>query len=255
MFCFFVVLFFFMCPFLQAEQAPKCPSNFVYGGPEVYYVERLREGGSKQTGTLSGGRLGYERIKRLGFYVGLEGSYAQGRMRGKDARGRSNKSTMVDAEVEARGGFTFQSLCFLKPSITPYGGFGYLSSTNQFINPSPMLIKFEDSYEYFSLGFLSSISPSKRTQLGVNFKIKFTFNGQGIIRDIPGEPDARPLMTNMPQYVVELPFKINYKDSFALYLVPFYQFRHFGGRENHPYDFIDTQFQIAGARVLLGLVF
>ena len=48
---------------------------------------------------------------------------------------------------------------------------------------------------------------------------------------------------------------INVHVTATINVTPFYRFRHFGGRPNFPFDYIDTKFQLYGVQATVGLSF
>lgn len=233
---------------------PKCPQHLFYVGPEAYYMRRVKEGGTKQHGVLGGVRAGYDRIKRYGLYWGIEGYYATGTLRGKSATNAKLVSRVQDSEIEGRIGYTFNRKTGFSAFFTPFGGYGYFCQRNNFRHPSPIHLHFRDHFQYAVAGFLSSLFINPCLSVGANFKVKFMIDGKSQIGNDPKFENSTLLMNNKEQYSLDLP--INYavcfqEHIFDLSFVPFFQYRHYGGRENYPFDFIDTKFWVYGGRLLL----
>jgi hypothetical protein len=238
-------------------------------GPEIYHVTRTRSG-VDQTGTLYGGRLTYERLKPWGFYLAFDGLYAKGTLRGssefviEDEFGDEPpeifvdhlRSTLTDFNVEGRIGFTVQFPILFQPTITPFVGYGYFEETLKFHFPTPIEAKYTTYYDYFALGFLSKIYQYQYMTTGFNFKIRYSWNTRCEVTDDP-EPefnDQVMLVDDDYSYRFELPIVVqpcSCTDRISISLTPFYEHRHYGGRENFPADFLDTTLKIYGANLQL----
>ena len=231
---------------------PSEKPNALFIGPESYYMMRTREGGTKQEGALFGARIGYERLKRYRWYVGLDALFAQGKLAGYSGSGNRIKSELEDINLEVRLGYTLQHKYGHRPFLTPFFGAGYLRETNEFREPSPLLVTFRDTIEYVAAGVLSGIHVAKHWQVGVNIKLKWMVAGKSRVRDDPDFANLNLTMENELQYRIDAPISYQFcrgLNSFEFDIVPFYEYRHFGGRINSPFDFIDTQFQLWGARL------
>ncbi|MDR3624194.1 MAG: hypothetical protein P4L16_03520 [Chlamydiales bacterium] len=231
----------------------QCPTQKICIGPEGYYLKRMKEGGAWQSGTLIGVYGTYERIKPNSFYWGLIGTYANGRINGKSALGKDLASNFTDEEIEARLGFTIKDNCRYSSLFTPFIGYGYLEQVNSYLPPSVLILQFKDKITYFSFGFLSEVKMSKRFSIGLNVLMKWMLEGRCEVTGDPDEDDSLFIIENEMQYALELPIVYQlsqHKKVFTLSCVPFFQFRHYGGRENYPFDFIDTKFRVYGLRLL-----
>jgi hypothetical protein len=219
-------------------------------GPEIYHLQRIREGGTKQDGWLYGVRASYDRIKRYKFYWGVEGHWAQGTLHGHNGAGDKLKSTFTDEQIEGRLGYTFQAKCLYQPAITPFAGYGYFRDTNKFKNPSPLTVKFVTTYRYAVYGFLSSIAPADSWNVGLNFKGWSMIHARAKVQDDPDEDDVTMLIGEKKlNYRIEVPVLYRYcccNEHLEVGVVPFYEFRHYGRRENYPFDFADTKFKLWG---------
>ena len=236
---------------LSASQWVKNYSVETYAGPEIYYVDRVKEGGAKQGGTLYGIRLGFEHIRRYKFYWGLDVLWAKGTLYGhtKDSR---IKSTLTDTNLEARVGYTFQSKNWRCASFTPFVGWGYFWENNFFEHPSPLAIHFKNRFSYVPFGFLSQISITRQFSVGANFKIRFLVDSSVKASHDPDHEDSIQYYEECLQYRFELPltyFTCWKNQSLALSFVPFYEYRPYGYRANYPFDFLETNFNIYGANL------
>lgn len=222
-------------------------------GPEIYYAKRAKKGGVEQTGVQYGVRGGYERVKRYKFYYALDGFYSWGLLEGKSGE-RHVKSQFTNANVETRFGYTFQMKNFPCFSFTPYIGVGYIWEINRFVHPSPMTVHFENNYSYIPVGFLSSISMTDQFNVGINFKVRYIWQGKQKVTHDPDYSDMWQCYQEHLQYRAELP--INYFFCYCNYdlaarLTPFFEYRHYGQRANYPFDFIDTKYRFYGATLQL----
>lgn len=234
----------------------KNPSQSLqlYLGPEIYHVHRIREGGAKQDGLITGVRAGYDRIKRYKLYVGFDAFYAKGTLDGKAPAGHCLKSKFSDLSVEGRFGYTLKSKGKYSPSITPYAGIGYFVEKNNFSEPSSTPIHFRTSYFYAAAGFLSQITLNDKFDLGLNFKAKFPYEAKCKVSNDPGENDSKQVINEKFQYRVELP--ITYKlcgnaDQFRISFIPFYELRQYGHHPNYPCDFLETKLSLYGVQFKL----
>lgn len=221
-------------------------------GPEVYHVKRTREGGTSQSGTAVGVRGSFERIGRYKWYVGVEGLYGSGTIKGHSGSDLRLKSKLTDRMIEGRAGYTFQSKCGWLPSFTPFVGYGYCEELNHYKNPSPLIINFKNRASYFSFGFLSSVRLTEELTVGFNFKGRSLVDPECLVKNDPIFDRLKMHIDDELQYRLELPIYYDFFsgcEAYELGLVPFYEFRHYGGRENYPFDFLDTKLKIYGANI------
>jgi hypothetical protein len=235
--------------FLIAEQWVKTYALQAYVGPEIYYIQRSKEGGAKQSGTIYGFRLGYDYIRRYKFYGGVDFLWARGTLEGK-TQGDRIKSTFTDANIEARVGYTFQSKCWRCASFTPFVGFGYFWEDNFFKHPSPLPIHFKNRFSYVPFGFLSQIFITPNWSIGANFKVRYLIKSEVHASNDPEHEDITQNYDERLQYRAELPityFVCWKRHSLAVSLVPFYEYRPYGHRPNFPFDFLETKLKLYGA--------
>ncbi len=228
-----------------------------YLGPEVYGVERLKEGGVKQTGTLVGVRAGYDFIKRYRFYFGTDVLWAQGILNGK-SQGNKIKSRLTDTNIEARLGYTIQSKHWRCASLTPYTGFGYFWENNHFEHPTPLPIHFNNRFSYVPFGFLSQIFLTPRLSIGLNVKFRYLISSEVFASHDPEQDDVTQKYNEKLQYRIEMPLDFFYcwrGTSLGLGLVPFYECRPYGKMANFPFDFLETRFHLYGATLKLLCLF
>jgi len=229
------------------------PPNKFTIAPLFYHLQRTREGGTKQDGWIYGVAGSYDRIKRYRLYWGLDASYAKGNLSGHTGTDDPLKSTYTDERLEGRFGYTFQAKCAYTPSFTPYVGYGYIRTTNKFHAPSPMELKFLTTLRYAAYGFLSSITPMENITIGFNFKGWTPIHARTKVQDDPDEDDASMLMGDRFNYRIELPLCYRYDmcdQVFEFGISPFYEQRHYGSRENFPFNFFDTKFRFWGFSLL-----
>lgn len=245
-----VVSFLIICLVIFPLEASH--GVFLYVGPETFHMSRFREGGTNQSGRLDGVRAGFDRIKGCSWYFGADYLYATGKLKGETATGRPQRSCLTDNIVEIRCGYTFQKFICREPYITAFGGWGYFHEDNDFYHPSPLTCKFTDTFNYVVLGFLSGVNFTPLLSMGVNFKIRFMLDGRSRVSNDPFMEDVTIKMHNETHYRLDIPFMYCPCSSlFQWQIVPFYEFRHFGGEEGFPFNFRDTKFNIYGARLAL----
>lgn len=243
--------FLFVYLFLSADINP-------YIGPEIYYVKRLKEGGSKQEGTLYGVRIGYDRVKRYKLYWGIDGLWAKGTLEGN--RKRENvtdhfKSRFTDINVEARVGYTFQNKgrCF---SFTPYSGLGYFWEKNCYQHPSPLQVHFKNTFSYIPIGFLSEIFITPNWSAGFNFKVRYLIEAEQKVEHDPEFGTLTQHYEEKLQYRAELPVTYYWVcKPLAISLVPFFEYRPYGHRANFPFDFLELKMKFYGATLKFQYLF
>ncbi len=217
-------------------------------GPEAYYVERTRASGTYQSGVLYGGQIAYNRLKKWGLYVGLDGYGASGILNGHNIKGKTLRSTLTDWQVEGRIGFTF-------PYVTLFSGYGYLEEQINFLEPSPTTFHYRDTIEYIVMGFLSRFNIRSHFSMGLNAKAKWMTEGKSHISNDPRGGPVTLLMNNEWQYRIDLPFNYAFEKYFEASFSPFYEFRHYGAHESYPYVFVDTEYQIWGTQINIAYCF
>lgn len=250
----FLSLFGFLCfpiyaynIFLEcSEECERIAPNRVYLGPELYHVKRTREGGTSQHGTVFGGRLNYDYIKRYNFYVGADAFYSTGTLNGTSASDAKLRSHFHDEYFEGRAGYTLQQKCGRHFSLTPFVGGGYAAEKNDFVDPSPLPIHFKISYSFVCAGFLSEAFITPKFLIGLNFKTRYLIDPKN---KVSNDPDNDPVTMNITQhfqYRIDLPLTYNMSEHCLLCLVPFWEYRHYGHHFNFPFDFLDTKLKIYG---------
>ena len=239
------------------EQPFLLPHKF-YVGPEIYHLRRTREGGTRQTGEIYGVRVGYDRIKCSGLYWGGDALYGTGTLRGRSGIGDRLKSAFTDEQIEGRIGFTLQTKKWLRPFLTPFVGYGYFQETNKFRHPSPLRLKFRTCYNYFLTGFLSGLDINPHLSVGVNLKVRIMHDAKCKVSNDPELDNATLHINDKINYRIEIPIAYrlcSFTDHFELDLVPFYEFRHYGGRENFPFSFFDTKLRLYGINIQFSVRF
>lgn len=228
-------------------------------GPDVYHLSRKREGGTHQDGWLGGFRAGYLRLRPNGIYAAADLRYAIGTQDGKTSSGADLKSRLQEFEIEGDLGWTF-GVC---PggrlfTLTPYLGYGYFWSSNQFRNPSPSTATFRDTYGFTAVGVATTINLCDCWSIGANFKARWMSDAKQTVIDGPAGHDV--VLRIDPRWLYSLDIPITYQFEargcclFAS-LIPYWQQRDYGGTEGVDGDFIDTHYDIWGARLMFGINF
>lgn len=249
--------FFALNSLIANQQWTRNYALTAYAGPEIYDLQRTKEGGAKQSGVLYGVRAGYEHIYRYKLYWGIDGLWAQGTIDGKNKDSKL-KSQFTDANVEARVGYTFQCKNWRSASFTPYTGVGYFWENNFYEHPSPLHIHFKNRFAYIPLGFLSQIFITPLWSVGFNFKIRYPIDANQYVSNDPDQKNFTQNYEEKIQYRAELPITYFYcwkTASLAASLVPFYEYRPYGHRANFPFDFLETKLRLYGATLKLLYLF
>ncbi len=223
-------------------------------GEESYFFWRMREGGTGQDGRLDGVRIKAERIKSYGWYLGADYLLAQGNISGKTGRGNPLASNLKDQVLELRFGYTLQQVSRRKTFFTPFVGWGYFKEVNDFHIPSSLPCKFTDTFNFIAVGFLSGVNFTPLLSMGVNFKMRFMQDAQSKVTEDPLFDDVTLTIEDETFYRLEIPITLSPCCPSLVSsgeITPFYEFRHFGGREGFPFNFRDTKFHLLGMRLSL----
>lgn len=227
---------------------------FLQIGPEIYHMNRLRDGGTQQSGMMDGIRVTAERKKFCSWYLGADYFYATGTLKGETGFGIPLHSQITDHIYEIRFGYNLYRKECEEAFFIPFGGWGKFKETNDFFRPSPLPCTFTDHFSYYTIGFLSGMKFNQLFGMGLNFKAKFMQNGQSEVSGDPNREDFTLIMQDELFLRVEVPFTLTpcntWLDMFFT-LSPFYEFRHFGGRDAFPFSFKDTKFHLYGANLSL----
>lgn len=247
------ILFFLLTTFVSLQVHGKdlnLNRHQLYIGPEYYYMERAKEGGTKQEGNMIGVRVGYDRLKRYGWYWGADALYTVGKLSGHGGEGHKIRSEVTDMSIEGRLGYTFQQKCGFQLAFTPYVGVGGFEQRNNFIHPSPLHVHFKTHYPCASAGFLSWAQLCGNFEGGLNFKVRLPFDPKCKVSNDDDHDPVSQVIKERLQYRVEVP--VTYATCFcgnnvAMSLSPFYEYRCYGGHPNFPFDFIKTEYKLWGA--------
>lgn len=231
------------------EERRHVKANIITVAPEYYHLKRNRAGGTSQRGNLGGIRISYDHIKRYKFYWGAQAFWGTGILNGRTASDSKIRSRWTDEMVEGYLGYTFQTKNFPYFSFTPFGGYGYFRETNKFISPSPLHVKFTTTFGYFAYGFLSNTMITPCISVGLNARFRTPWEPRCKVSDDPDFDDLKQLVGEQLQYRIEIPIVYQKKfifDFVEFGLMPFYEYREYGGRENFPFDFLKTKIKIYG---------
>jgi hypothetical protein len=229
-------------------------ANSVSIGPEIYRVNRKRSGGTQQHGNSAGVRATYDRIKRYHFYLGAQLFYGTGVLRGRTAGGDPIRSRYTEKQIEGNVGYTFQAKCFPHISFTPFAGYGYFRDVNKFSPPSNLKVTFTTQFRYISFGFLSSVYVIPCASIGINARFKYPWQTRCKVTDDPDFHTIHQLVNDQLHYRIELPityFGCFFRDHYEFAIVPFYENRLYGARDNFPFDFFKTRFTLYGVNLQL----
>jgi hypothetical protein len=232
----------------------------IYIGPDIYHISREKERGGEQKGNMFGVRLGYNRFKRYGWYIGEEVRYEKGTLKGDLPTGEKLHSHFTDCLVEGRLGYTFQQKNGFQISFTPFLGVGYANEKNNYTHSSPIPIHFKTHFNYGAIGFFSW-AHYNRFELGLNFIARMPYEPKCEVSHDPDHHSVSQKIKERVQYRVELP--LGYQIDFGNFkrclrssegvvrLVSYYEYRNYGAHPNYPFDFMRTEFQIWGATLEL----
>lgn len=246
-----IVFLIAWCPSVCAHE-----THFCSAGAELSRMKRMRDGGAQQWGAMQGMRLSYDFIRPASWYVGGDYFYGQANMEGHSGAQRPIASVITDSIIEGRLGYTFQNTGGRHYFFSLFGGYGVFEERNSFAPPTPLQVTFTDIFAYIPVGFLSAVQLCPIWSMGVNFKAMFMLDGRSYVTDDPVNGDNTLIMTNEVNVRIEFPLYSSAPCTpICFALVPFAEFRHFGGREGFPFDFIDTKFNLIGGRITLMTAF
>jgi hypothetical protein len=235
------------------ECSPKKFRGHIFAiGPEFSYLKRKREGGTRQHGMIYGVRASYDHIKRYKFYWGGQAYYGTGTLHGKTSMGSKLKSQWVDELIEGNLGYTFEYKECPHYSFTPFAGGGYFRESNKFKDPSPLPLKFITEFPYLSYGFFSSIRPYECLSIGLNARIRTMWDARCTVKDDPDFEKIKLIVGDRTHYRIELPIdyiKPIIFNTLEIGIVPFYEARFYGGKENFPFDFYETSVRLYGVNL------
>lgn len=237
-------------PFLEAQDLSLKRNQF-YIGPEWSDVKRER-GETRQRGDVIGLRAGYDRLKRYKWYVGGDGFYGSGILKGHgftaDGERFDVKSRLTNYGAEGRLGYTLQQKDCYQIALTPFVGGGYFVERNNFSSPSPLPVHFKIHFPYVVTGFLSWIHLTENFEAGFNFKARYPLSPRCRVSNDPDEDPVNQRINERWQYRLELPltYRVSCDGRFCLGVVPFYEYRHYGMHPNFPFDFFKTKLRIWG---------
>ena len=222
-------------------------------------MKRKSHGGSWQKGTLYGLRGGYQRRKCWGIYWAADALYSFGDLSGRTRSGKPLESHMYETQLEGRAGYSLGYRGgYCCPTVTPYVGYGYLHSINKFHHPTAITCHFRNRVEYFAAGFLSRISLGECLRIGVDGKVKWMVEGKRKIANDPFIDDFYMQMENEIHYEINVPVAFCtcwWGQPVEINFTPFYRLRHYGGKENFPFDLADTRFYLWGGRIVAEISF
>lgn len=245
----FAVLFF---PYFLCGVDLLNRSQFQIGGT-LTYLQREKSGGSKQYGVPGGLRFSFDRLKRYGWYIGVEGEALWGTLKGHNQADTTLRSHFRSFWGEGRLGYTFQMKSGTQASITPYIGGGFLEENNDFVDPSPLKIRFRTAAPYVAFGALAWMNLCCGFEAGLNIKCRLPIDPKCTTSNDPFHAMSRQIIGERVQYLIELPitYRLNESGSCGITFSPFWSSRIYGGRINYPFDYLKTRLEFAGASVLL----
>lgn len=224
-------------------------------GPEIYHIKRIRHGGTHQKGFLYGATMQYEHLSEYGLYLSAQARLAYGQLTGLSGKGQRISSHQLDSDLEGCLGGSYS---FHKFTLAAFGGGGYYYGMNKYEHPTPIHLKFRDTFSFLTLGSLIQWNPDEGVILTLAHKVRFMIDGCSKIMNDP-HYDAHALpMNEQRHYEISLsqsfirPLK---KGFYAVSFTSFYRYRHYGERANFPFDFIDTKFIIYGINASASYLF
>lgn len=209
----------------------------------------MRDGGTQQNGQFNGIRLTYDRIKPL--YLGADYLNGVANLKGHSGAQRRIVSELTDQVYEGRIGYTFFEEDHFFSLFT---GYGYFHEENDFRSPTPIPFKFTNTFNYIPVGFLSGVNFSTLLSMGVNFKMMFMQEAKTKVTEDPARENVIIQMNEEINVRVEVPLILSLPKArlgLRFGCIPFFEYRHYGGREGFPFNYVDTKYTQVGARLAL----
>jgi hypothetical protein len=203
-------------------------------------LQRDKETGAKQEGSLWGLQGSYGRFKRYGWYLGADASYLAGVLRGRVNDEIDLRSRFSDLLFEARVGYTFWQKEGWRCGITPFLGGGYIEERNNFTDPSPLPVHLKTTYGYGTVGFLSWVQPLCCLKVGLDCKVRMPYEPTCSVTRDPDNPSFTQRIGQKLQYRFDLPITWSINQTCRISIDPFLDYRTFGSQTNYPFDFIKT---------------
>ena len=214
-----------------------------------------QKAGSVQHGVLQGWELTYDRLKRYGWYVGVDAAYAKGKLKGESLFGSKLHSTFSQGYAEGLFGYTFQQKTCFQVACTPFVGGGYLQQKNHFSLPSPLPVHFKTTYSYAAAGIRLFTTLFWGMDVSLIAKVKFPVEPSCTVTHDPENDSVSQKIGERPHYRIDLP--INYAlfcdGRVNLQLKLFYEVQNFGKRINMPFDYAKTRLRFWGTACAVDL--
>ena len=253
--------------FFQPVQSFQMPTINLFKGPhslfidqELYHMRRSKSG-SRQTGYLFGQGICYRNIRPRAIYWAGDIFFGRGTLRGSTRFGSPLKSKKQDLTVEGRVGYNFHWTLKYPFSFVLFGGGGNFSGKNNFVTSPGGAIHINNSYKYIVLGMHTRCYLTEVFSFGVDYKVQCMMDGKSKITNDPTYGRVDLMIEGQTGHTLELPVhwhlskNKNKNLNMDLALTPYYQFRHYGGRENFPFDFVDTKYYLHGIKLTLSFLF
>jgi hypothetical protein len=253
----YFLFFLILCSSIDGLYVSSGPSSYAPDvldiGPQVFFLRRIRKGGTRQDGRLEGAYVSYDYLKKQSFYFGGTWETLTGNIEGETGRGASLKSTIKDQLFEGRIGYTFQHPSVLHTFFVPLIGYGYFVENNSYNPPSPMTFTYVNSYQYALTGFLTGADLNTYFGFWISLKVRFMIDGTAKVEDDPySEEDVELKMNDELSFRLDTPLIFSppfFGSHLKITLTPCYEYRHYGGRKGYPYNYIDTEMNLIGGRV------
>lgn len=216
---------------------------------ETGRFKRKREGGVEQSGTLFGYGAEYERLKEIGFYIFARANEDKGTLKGSTEKSVDLKSRFCSEEYLGRLGFSF-GLC--QWTFVPFIGGGYYTSTNRFVDPSPLHVSMQIHFPYALAGLKVEWKRSETIHYFTSLTIKRPYEPKCRIQDDPEFFTTHQMIKEKLQAEFELGGRYNWSCTLLSLAVDgsfFYRYNRFGSRENYPFNFLDTKYTYLGFKL------
>lgn len=204
-------------------------------------------------GPVAGAEIDYEYKKFRALYIGLYGSWVQGKI----TKDHFPSLKVNDVEAEGKFGYNYMGMQGRKVVVTPYFGVGYNYTSQE--REAPHEVTFKYNSIYLPTGFILDYHWTSWFMVSFNFKWMPQVYSKLKISSLPGK--EFDLKKQSGQFLVELPlmFRLGCKKVWDITLTPYWERKKNGVSprisEGVPLGLPKQSYTYGGAILTLGYTF